>query len=149
MPKKRYIVTLTAQERSYMRGLISKGKTAALKQRHARILLKSDQGREGESWTDEEIQHALDVHPSTVERLRRRFVEEGLEAALKRKEQKHRKAKKIDGESEAHLIALACSQPPEGRQRWTLKLLADRLVALEVVDSVSPETVRQTLKKTR
>ena len=128
MPKKRYIVTLTAEERSYLRGLISKGKTAALKQRHARTLLKTDQGQDGEHFTDEEKEHILDVHASTVERLRKRFVEEGLEAVLKRKEQKNRKAKKIDGEKEAHLVALACSQPPEGRKRWTLKLLADQLV---------------------
>lgn len=149
MPKKKYIVTLTSEERSYLRGLISKGKTAALNQRYTRILLKTDQGPEGKGWTDEEIQHALDVHPGTVERLRKRFVKEGLKAALKRKEQKNRKAKKIDGKSEGHLVALACSQPPEGRKRWTLQLLEDQLVALEVVDSVSPETVLQTLKKTR
>ena len=148
MPKKKYIVTLTTEERTYLRDLISKGKSAALKQRNARILLKTDQGPEGEHWTDEAIQRALDVHPATVERLRKRFVEEGLEAALKRKEQKNRKAKKIDGQVEAQLVALACGKPPEGRKRWTLQLLADRLVALEIVDSVSPEAVRQTLKKT-
>ena len=147
MPKKRYIVTLTLEERTCLRELITKGKTAAFKQRHARILLKTDQGPQGEGWTDEQIEQALDVHSSTVERLRKRFVEEGLEAALQRKEQKNRKAKKIDGEAEARLIALACSKPPEGRATWTLTLLADQLVSLEVVDSVSPETVRKTLKK--
>jgi transposase len=149
LPKKRYIVTLTPEERTYLRGLISKGKAAAFKQRHARILLKTDQGSEGECWTDEKIEQALDVHSSTVERLRRRFVEEGLEAALQRKEQKNRRAKIIDGEAEAHLVTLACSKPPEGRTTWTLQLLADQMVSLEVVDSVSPETVRKTLKKTR
>jgi|TARA_B100000959_G_C14867373_1_gene576842 transposase len=149
LPKKRYIVTLTAEERTYLRGLISKGKAAAFKQRHARILLKTDQGPEGECWTDENIEQALDVHSSTVERLRRRFVEEGLEAALQRKEQKNRKAKVIDGEAEARLVTLACSKPPDGRTTWTLQLLADQMVSLEVVDSVSPETVRKTLKKTR
>ena len=149
MPKKRYIVTLTPEERTYLRGLISKGKAAAFKQRHARILLKTDQGSEGECWTDEKIEQALDVHSSTVERLRRRFVEEGLEAALQRKEQKNRRAKIIDGEAEAHLVTLACSKPPEGRTTWTLQLLADQMVSLEVVDSVSPATVRKTLKKTR
>lgn len=148
MPKKRYIVTLTAEERTYLYGLISKGKAAAFKQRHARMLLKTDQGPQGEGWTDDRIEHALDVHASTVERLRKRFVEEGLEAALQRKEQKNRKAKKIDGEAEAHLVALACSKPPEGRTSWTLQLLTDKLVSLEIVDSVSPETVRKTLKKT-
>ena len=95
MPKKRYIVTLTAEERTYLYGLISKGKAAAFKQRHARMLLKTDQGPQGEGWTDDRIEHALDVHASTVERLRKRFVEEGLEAALQRKEQKNRKAKKL------------------------------------------------------
>ena len=140
---------MTSEERAILRGLISKGKAAAYKQRRARILLKTDQGPHGEHWTDEEIEQALDVHPSTVERLRKRFVEEGFEATLQRKEQAHRKAKKIDGAAEAHLVALACSEPPEGRRRWTLKLLADRLVALELVDGVCPETVRQTLKKTR
>lgn len=149
MPKKKYVVTLTVEERTYLRDLISKGKSSALKQRHARILLKTDQGPAGEHWIDEAIQRALDVHPATVERVRKRFVEEGLEAALKRKEQKNRKAKKIDGQVEAQLVALACSEPPEGRKRWTLQLLADRLVALEIVDSVSPEAVRLTLKKTR
>ena len=148
MPKKKYIVTLTSDERTYLRGLISKGKAAAFKQRHARMLLKTDQGPQGEGWTDEQIEQALDVNASTVERLRRRFVEEGLEAALQRKEQKNRKAKKIDGEAEARLVALACSKPPEGRTSWTLQLLADQMVSLEVVDSVSPETVRKTLKKT-
>ena len=148
MPKKHYIVTLTAEERTYLRGLVRKGKASALKQRHARILLKTDQGPQGEHWTDEKIQRALDVHRTTVERLRERFVEQGLESALRRKEQKNRKAKKIDGKTEAHLVALACSKPPEGRKRWTMKLLADRLIELEIVDSVSSETVRQTLKKT-
>lgn len=145
---KRYVVTLTAEERTDLRALISKGKVAALKQRHARILLKTDQGPHGEGWTDERIGQALEVHPVTVERLRKRFVEEGLEAALHRKEQKNRRARKIDGEAEARLVALACSPPPEGRKAWTLQLLADRLVTLEVVDGVSPETVRKTLKKT-
>lgn len=148
MPKKRYLVTLTAEERTYLHGLISKGKVAAFKQRHARILLKTDQGPHGDGWTDEQIGQALEVHSSTVERLRKRFVEEGLEAALQRKEQKNRRAKTIDGEAEARLVALACSPPPEGRKCWTLQLLADRLVSLQVVDRVSPETVRKTLKKT-
>ena len=148
MPTKKYIVTLTAEERAHLHDLISKGKAAAYKQRHARILLKTDQGPHGEHWTDEQIECALEVHPSTVERLRKRFVEEGFEASLQRKEQKNRKAKRIDGRAEAHLVALACSEPPEGRTHWTLKLLADRLITLELVDSASPETVRQTLKKT-
>ncbi len=149
MPKKMYIVTLTADERAALKGLITKGKAAAYKQRHARVLLKTDEGPQGEHWTDEQIHAALDVHPSTIERLRKRFVEEGLEVALGRKEQERRKAKKIDGAAEARLVTLACSAPPEGRTRWTLHLLANQMVALEIVESVSVETVRQTLKKTR
>ena len=141
MPKKRYIVTLTAEERAYLRALITKGKAATYKQRHARVLLKTDQGPHGEHWTDEEIEKALDVHATTVERLRKRFVEEGFEATLQRKEQKNRKAKKIDGRAEAHLVALACGDPPEGHKRWTLKLLADQLVVLELVDMASRDVV--------
>lgn len=148
MPSKKYIVTMTAEERAHLRSLISKGKAAAYRQRHARILLKTAQGEHGEQWRDAQIVAALDVNVRTVERLRQRFVEEGFEAALQRKEQTNRKAKKIDGRAEAYLVTLACSKPPEGREHWTLPLLADRLVALELVDSVSPETVRQTLKKT-
>lgn len=148
MPEKMYRVTLTAEERTDLRALITKGKAAAYRQRHARVLLKTDEGPDGEHWTDEQIHEALDIHPTTVERLRKRFVEEGLEMALGRKEQKNRKAKKIDGAAEARLVSLACSAPPKGRKRWTLELLADRLVALKIVDSVSPETVRKTLKKT-
>ena len=148
MPSKRYIVTLTCEEREHLSGLISKGKAAAYKQRHARILLKTDQSEYGEHWTDAQIVDALDVNVSTVERLRQRFVEEGFEAALQRKKQKNRKAKKIDGRAEAHLLAVSCGEPPEGRKSWTLQLLADELVALDLVDSVCPETVRKTLKKT-
>ena len=107
LPRKTYIVTLTSEERDHLHDLITKGKAAAYKQRHARILLKTDQGAHGEHWTDEQIERAVDVHVSTVERLRKRFVEEGFEAALQRKEQKNRKEKKIDGRAEAHLVALA------------------------------------------
>ena len=149
MSEKRYVVTLTAEERTHLREMITKGKAAAYKQRHARILLKADQGAHGEHWTDEQIEQALEVHVTTVERLRKRFVEQGFESCLQHKEQKNRKAKKIDGRAEAHLVALACGKPPDGRKRWTLTLLADRLVELELVDSVCPETVRKTLKKTR
>ena len=148
MPRKRYLVTLTAEEREQLHGLVSKGKAAAYKQRHARVLLKADQGPQGEHWTDARIAEALDVGSSTIERLRQRFVEEGLQACLQRKEQKNRKERKFDGAAEARLIAVACSDPPPGQACWTLKLLADEMVALEIVDSVCPETVRQTLKKT-
>jgi transposase len=146
MSLKKYVVTLTAEERSFLEGLITKGKVSALKQRHARILLKTDE-KPGPGWTDEQICEAVEVNPSTVRAVRQRFVEEGMEAALSRKPQKNR-ARKVDGDVEAHLIAQACSKPPEGRARWTLNLLGDRLVELKVVDSISHETVRKVLKKT-
>ena len=149
MPKKLYIVTLTADERSSLQALISKGRVAAHKRLHAQILLKADAGPQGDAWKDRQIVEAFDVGRTTVERVRRRFVEQGLDAALNRKRQLNRIARKIDGRAEAHLIAMACSKPPEGRNRWTLRLLADRLVELEWVDSVSYETVRRTLKKTK
>ena len=117
VPKKRYFVTLTTEERDQLHGLVSKGKAAAYKQRHARVLLKADEGPHGESWTDAEIARALDVHSSAIERLRQRFVEEGLEACLQRKEQKNRRAKRFDCAAEARLTAVACSKPPEGRAR--------------------------------
>jgi len=148
MPKKLYVVTLTEEERSYLQSLVTKGKAAAQKQLHARILLKADAGPFGEAWKDRQIMEALDVCDRTVERVRKRFVEEGVEAALNRKKQNNRRAKVIDGETEAKLIAIACSKPPEGRARWTLKLLAEKIVELEYVESVCPETVRRTLKKT-
>jgi len=146
-PQKLYLVTLTAEERSCLQGLISKGKAAARKQLHARILLKADVS-EGQSWTDEEIAKALETSRPTVERVRRRFVEEGVEAALNRKKRPAPPPKIMDGKAEAHLIALACSPAPEGRARWTLHLLAGRMVQLRYVEHVSHETVRQTLKKT-
>jgi len=129
--------------------VISKGKVAARKRLHAQILLKADAGPEGDGWKDRQIMEAFNAGRGTVERVRRRLVEEGLEAALTRKQQENRIPRKIDGQAEAHLIAAACSKPPEGRACWTLKLLADRLVELELVDAVSCETVRRTLKKTK
>jgi len=148
MPKKRYVVTLTADERSYLEGLVRKGKAAARKRVHGRILLKSDVGGQGDGWTDEQICKALDVSRPTVERVRKRFVQEGLEGALVRREQVNRKRRKLDGDGEAHLVALACGKPPRGRVRWTLRLLADRIVELGWAESISHEAVRQTLKKT-
>jgi transposase len=146
---KKYIVTLTAVERQGLLELIAAGKAAAKKLAHARILLKADAAPEGPAWNDEQIAEALDVSAATVERVRQRFVEHGLEAALVRKPQdRPSRQRKLDGRAEAHLIALACSTPPEGRNEWTMQLLADQLVELEVVDSVSDETVRRTLKKT-
>jgi len=146
---KRFIVTLTVEERERLSEMIGVGKAAARKLTHARILLKADESDAGTGWTDEEIAEAMEVGLSTVARVRQRFVEEGLEAALVRKRQmRPSRLAKLDGRGEARLVALTCSNPPSGRQRWTLRLLADRMVALGVVESLSHETVRQTLKKT-
>jgi len=147
---KKYVVRLEAEERERLRRLVSGGRVAAYKRRHAAILLKADQGPAGPAWTDVRIAEAFDVSVRSIESLRQRLVEEGLEACLMRKQPaRPPRERKLDGEQEARLIAVSCSAPPEGRRRWTLRLLADRLVALEVVDSISHETVRQTLKKTR
>lgn len=146
---KKYKVTLTTDERKSLQELISAGRAAAQKLTHARILLKADAGPDGPAWIDADIAEAVEVDVSTVERIRQRFVEQGLEAALVRKQRdRPARERKLDGQAEARLIALACSAPPKGRAKWTLKLLADRLVELEVVDTVSHETVRQVLKKT-
>ena len=141
---KRYIVTLTEQEREELSQLINKGKGAARKLLHARILLKADTAV---GWSDQNIAEALEVSVSTVERVRERFVEDGVAVALERQAPKRVYKRKLDGEQEAHLVALVCSQPPEDRGRWTLKLLAQKMVELAYVDSVAPETIRQTLKK--
>jgi len=146
--KKKYIITLTEEERQMLREMISRGKAAARKLTHARILLKADQSQGGPSWNDAAIAHGLDVGAATVERVRKRFVEEGLEAALDRRQPRRQYVRKLDGDGEAHLIALACSQAPEGRSRWTLRLLAEQMVALEYVDKLSKDTVHRTLKKT-
>ena len=145
---KKYKVTLTAEERQCLHGLIAAGKSA-LKLAHARILLKADAAPGGPAWTDARIAEAVEVNRTTVEQVRQRFVEQGLQAALVRKKQdRPSRERKLDGAGEARLITLACSQPPQGRAAWTLRLLADRLVELEVVPSVSDETVRRALKKT-
>ncbi len=148
MPAKRYRVSLSVEEQQELKGLVSRGRTAAYKQTHARIMLLSDENQECGAMKDEEIARALRVGDATVGRVRRRCVEEGVEAALGRRQQVNRRPRKLDGQGEAHLTHLACSEPPEGRAGWTLQLLADRLVQCEIVDSISPETVRQTLKKT-
>jgi transposase len=145
----RYKVTLTAEERRLLQGLIAAGKAAAKKLTHARILLKADAADGGPAWPDERIAQAVEVSTDTIGRVRRRFVEEGLEAALVRQKQaRPSRERALDGRAEARLIALACSAPPAGRKAWTLRLLADRLVELEVVEAVSHETVRRVLKKT-
>ena len=144
---KKYVVTLTEEERQPLRGMVSRGKGAARKLIHARILLKADAGEGGPAWEDRAIAEGLEVGIATVERIRRQFVEEGLPAALARRKPRREYARKLDGEGEAHLIALACSHAPEGRSRWTLRLLAERMVALEYVDEVSKNTVARVLKK--
>ena len=147
---KKYRVTLTDEERQHLQAMIAAGKAAAKTLAHARILLKADQADGGPAWPDGRIAEALEVSVATVERVRQRLVEHGLDAALRRKEQdRPSRLPVLDGRAEARLIALACSAPPEGRKAWTLRLLADRLVELEVVEAVAPETVRQALKKMR
>jgi transposase len=145
----RYKVTLTVEERQHLEKLVSSGKGAARKLTHARILLLADEGDNGPGRTNAAIVEALDVGERTVERVRKRFVTESLDAALHPRPQPPRPDKvKIKGPVEKQLIELACSDPPSGRCRWTLQLLADRLVVLRCVDGVSHETVRQVLKKT-
>jgi len=148
MATKKYIVSLTAKEREALEQLTTTGKAPAYKINHARILLKADTHQADGGWTDEAISQALDLSVATIERVRYRFVETSLEAALTRQVQQQRKPRRLDGEQEAHLIAITCSEAPEGYARWSLRLLAERMVALEYVESVCHETVRQTLKKT-
>lgn len=142
---KRYIVRLTEDEREQLRKLVSTGKAAAYRIKHANILLKVDAN--GPNWTDEQAAEAFSCHPNTVANVRKRFVEQGLEAALGRKRYP-RPPRLVDGEVEARIIALCCSPPPKGHARWTLRLLADKAVELEIVPSISHETIRQVLKKT-
>lgn len=143
--KQIYEVKLSQCEQAHLENLISRGQEKARKITRARILLKAH-----ERWSDGEIVRALDVGTATIERVRKQYVEEGLDSALNRKATSRQQERKIDGATEAHLIALACSEPPAGSARWTLQLLADRLVALEqvAIESVSKETVRRALKKT-
>ena len=145
---KRYVVTLTSEERQSLTDLIAAGKAAAKKLAHARILLKADAAEGGPAWPDHRIAEAIEVSPATIERVRQRFVEQGLEAALVRKPQERpSRLPTLGGRAEARLIALACSAPPQGRAAWTMQLLADKLVELEIVPSISDETVRRSLKK--
>jgi transposase len=148
MPKKKYIVALTDSERAELEQLTKKGKIAAYKMNHARILLLADINQKLGGWSDQKISESLNVGHATIERVRQRFVEEGIESALSRREQNNRRAKIIDGEKEAYLIAIACSETPAGRGSWTLQMLADKMVELKYVESISRETIRQTLKKT-
>ena len=145
---KRYLVTLTDEERGGLEQLIRAGRGAVRRRTRARILLKADCGSGGPDCDDAAIAESLEVGIATVERTRKQFVEEGVEAALTRRRPQRDYQRKLDGDAEAHLIALACGETPSGHARWTLRLLADQMVVLDYVDTVSHETVRQTLKKT-
>ncbi len=146
--RKRYVVRLSEAERARLNTMIGRGRAPARTLAHARILLKANQGEGGPGWSDAAIARALEVGLATVARVRQAYVTAGLEAAPTRKAPEREYARKLDGAQEARLIALACSTPPAGRQRWSLRLLAARLVTLEVVEAVSHETVRQVLKQT-
>jgi len=146
---KKYVVRLSAEEREQLETLIGKGKSAARRQLKARILLKADVSPDGAGWSDGRIIGALDCSPSMVYRVRQQLVEEGLEAVLRRKPRATPAIARIfDGEKEAKLIALACSKPPKGRARWTLRLLEKKVVELAIVDSASDSTIGRVLKKT-
>jgi len=147
---KKYVVKLSEAERNHLQGLINKGKSPAKRLLKARILLKTDAGAHGEGWSDGRVVEALDTNMSMVTRVRQQFVEEGLEAVLSRKERAAPAITPIfDGEKEARLVALACSTPPEGRARWTLRLLEDKVVELGIVERASDNTIGRVLKKTR
>lgn len=146
--RKQYVVRLPEEERASLLTLIGRGAAPARAQAHARILLKANRGEAGPEWTDGAIGTALEVDPTTVARVRKLYVTEGLEAALHRKAPDRVYRRRLDGEQEARLVAVTCSEPPSGQKRWTLRLLANKLVELEVVETVSHETVRQTLKQT-
>ena len=149
MPKpKTHVIQLTAAERVELEQWLHSGRRSARSQTHARILLKADTSPDGPGWLDSQICEALEVSPSSVYRVRKRFAQEGLLAAVNQRTSSRPRRRLLDGEQEARLVALACCSPPEGRARWTLHLLADRMVALEYVESISYETVRRTLKKT-
>jgi Homeodomain-like domain len=143
----KYMVRLNAEEREQLLALVNTGRAAAAKLLHARILLKADVSEDGRRWSDAALAEAWDTSESTVHRVRLAFVAWGLETAVSRKPPTGRQYRKLDGAQEAPWLAVTCRAPPEGRRRWTLKLLADKLGALDLVDSISPECVRTTLKK--
>ena len=144
---KKYIVRLTAEERKELKDLVNKGKSQAYRIKHANILLAVD--ADGPNWPDHQAAKAYKCHKNTVVNVRQRFVEQGFEDALERKKQQSASRKRIiDGESEARLISIACSTPPKGCAKWTMQMLADELIVLKVVDSISGQTVWRTLKKT-
>ena len=144
---KKYIVRLTENERTYLEGLVHTGKVAAHKRLHAEILLKADISDLGEKWQDKQISEAFGITIRTVERIRERLFKEGLESALNRATSARVRERKIDGENEAHLVALMCGDAPDGRSRWTLRLLGQSMVELGYVENISHETIRQALKK--
>ena len=147
---KHYVVTLTTAERDSLKHLLAAGTASARKLTHARILLKADQSPDGPGWVDQAIADAVEVSQPTVFRVRKQYVEQGLEAALNRRPPTREYVRKLDGVQEAKLLAVACAKPPTGQARWSLRLLADKLVELEIVeDAVSYQTVRRILKKTR
>ena len=146
--KKKYIVKLTEEERTYLAEKISSGVESARSLRRAWVLLKADQGEHGPAWSDERISEAYEISSTSVYQIRRRYHQRGLKGTIARKKPDRVYERCLDGEAEAHLIALTCSDPPEGYGRWTLRLLRDEMVALEYVESVSHETIRTTLKKT-
>lgn len=146
--RKKHIVTLTESEREQLKNLIAVGKGSARLLAHARILLKADHGADKPACSDAAIAEAIEVSVPTVQRVRQRFVEEGLDAALVRRRPRREYRHKLDGHQEAQLVALTCSTPPEGQARWTLRLLADKMVELEYVEELSYQTVRRVLKKT-
>ncbi len=145
--KPKHRVHLTEDQRQELRRQIAAGRGPARELTHARILLKADAGPGGPAWADAAIARALDVSVSTIERVRKRFIGQGLAAAVRRKPPAREYRRALDGEAEAHLIALSCTEPPDGQARWSMRLLARRLVELRVVEAVSDETVRRTLKK--
>ena len=145
--KKRYVVKLTSEERDQLEGMINRGREAAYRRRHAQVLLLVDEGEHGPSLFDRDAAERTGYSRRTVEQIRERCVTEGLAAALERKQRSRSRTRKLDGEGEARLISLACSDAPEGYARWTLQMLADRLIALDVVETISHECVRQVLKK--
>ena len=145
---KKYVLMLTAQEREELETIANKGSDKAVRRRRARALLLTDQSEAGPAWPDVDVAEAVGVTSRSIENWRKRACEEGPLESLSHRTQMRKYESLIDGRAEADLVKLACSSPPEGRSRWSLRLLADRLVALEIVESVSHETVRQTLKKT-
>ena len=145
--KKRYVVKLTSEERDQLEGMINRGREAAYRRRHAQVLLLVDEGEHGPGLFDRDAAERTGYSRRTVEQIRERCVTEGLAAALERKQRSRSRTRKLDGEGEARLISLACSDAPEGYARWTLQMLADRLIALDVVETISHECVRQVLKK--